>query len=83
MNPTKILHVVCGAKIKITWAGVPTATSYRVKRDDGTGFRTIAEVQGDYYIDENVTEWKSYSYLVTVLDGRWESGPSNRVTARI
>ena len=70
--------------ITINWAAVPGAASYSVARSEssGTGYSTLTPAPtGTSYTDGNVTNGKTYYYVVTASNGSCSSGNSNEASA--
>lgn len=72
------------AGIVITWNPVTGADGYRVYRDEGSGWKAIADVTTTTYTDKNVTSGKSYKYTVRAMkSGKLASGFDAKGLTRI
>lgn len=70
------------AKITVTWASVPNASSYFIYRsEDGSNFVSWAGASGTTFNDGWVTNGVTYYYYVKAHNGGGVSAPSNTVSA--
>ncbi len=71
------------ARIALTWADVPGATSYDVARATTAGGEVlVGNVPTPGYVDTDVTPETSYFYTVTARGGAGAGTPSPEVSAR-
>lgn len=79
------LRVIEGnGAVELKWSAVDSAESYNVQRSEKSGgpYTPVASaVQGLSFIDDSVTNGKTYYYVVTANGSGEESGPSNEVKA--
>ncbi len=69
--------------ITVSWDAVKGADSYRVRRNDGTGWKTLADVKTNSYADEAVEVGTKYSYAVYAIAGNVISNVSNIVNVTV
>ena len=70
--------------VEITWNAVPGADGYRVYRDEGSGWKAIADVTTTKYTDKKVTSGTSYKYTVRAMkSGKLASGFDAKGLTRI
>ncbi len=69
-----------GDSIELEWTAISNAESYRIRRNDGSGWVNYQDLTDTLYTDTDVTAGKSYRYAVYAkVDGAW-SKASNIVT---
>jgi uncharacterized repeat protein (TIGR03803 family) len=71
-----------GAHVRLTWATVPNATSYTVKRSTAIGSETVlaAGVTTTSVADSSTVRGRRYFYTVTAVNGSGESVASYEVS---
>ena len=81
--PTGLTATGGFGQVILTWNASIGATSYRVKRSDSAAgpFSHVAFRTATSYADTNVTNLKTYYYVVTALNNAGESGDSSVVAA--
>lgn len=62
-------------RIELRWKATPAAISYRVERDDGAGFETIAVVDEGRYRDTKIRPRIAYAYRIVSIGAGEESDP--------
>jgi len=64
-----------GNALALAWTASPTAgiSSYRIYRDDGTGYVLYASTPGVSYTDSSALTGQTYAYAVSAYDGWAES----------
>ena len=69
--------------VALTWSPIVTATNYNVKRSNvsGGGYSLIGSTTNTTYTDANVTDGKTYYYVVSAVNGSGESANSTEVGA--
>ncbi len=81
--PTNLFATAANAVVTLNWSASPAATNYYVKRSptSGSGYATIASVAGMSYSDLQVTNGRTYFYVVTAGNAIGESANSAEVSA--
>ena len=69
--------------ITVTWTAVGGASKYRIRRSDGTGWTTLATVDGSTYVDTTAKPNVRYSYVVYPCVNGVFSNASDPVSAEI
>ncbi len=68
---TNVETSVSAGKVILTWEA-DGATKFRVRRNDGTGWKTLVDVASTSYTDASVTGGTTYKYAVYVyVNGAW------------
>ena len=83
--PTNLTAIADDKQITLTWDSVNGASSYNIKRSETPGgpYTTISSVDGlnNSYIDVDVTNGKTYFYVVSAAVENVNSDNSNEVSA--
>ena len=70
-------------KAEISWAKMSGVKKYRVRRNDGTGWKTMASTANLSWTDTTVESGKTYTYVVYISsDGANYSNPSSTLTIK-
>ena len=84
--PTGLRAVAGDARVRLDWnaSPEPDVTGYRVYRSPTAGgpYAFVAAVAAPGFDDLGLTNGVTYYYVVTAIDARAESGPSNEAAAR-
>ncbi len=81
--PQNVAAEYADESVTITWNAVEGATVYRVRKNDGTGWKDLADVKTNSYTDENVTAGTSYRYVVYATVDGTRSGASTIVSVSV
>lgn len=69
---------------EISWKAVSGAKKYRIRRNDGTGWQTMASTANLSWVDSTMERGKAYTYVVYVsTDGKTYSNPSSTLTIKL
>lgn len=82
--PTNLTATAGDSKVTLLWDVVDGATSYTVKRSTTAGgpYTAIAgDIQGNTYVDTNVTNGTTYYYVVTAVNANGDGSNSNESSA--
>jgi fibronectin type 3 domain-containing protein len=81
--PGNLVATAGNQQVLLSWAAVPGATSYNVKRGlvSGGSYTVIGTVSSSTYADSSVTNGTTYYYVVTAVNSSGESAPSNEASA--
>ncbi len=73
-----------GANVLLMWNPVPGATSYKVYRTEtpGKNYAPLGEVPANNYMDPNVSNTKSYYYIVKPVTGGKEGEASAEIAMK-
>ena len=70
-------------KAVISWAQIPGVKKYRVRRNDGTAWKTMASTANLSWTDNTVVSGTAYTYVVYIsTDGVTYSAPSSTLTLK-
>ncbi len=73
-----------GSKAMLGWNAAERAETYRVYRNDGSGWTAVAEgVTGERWVDTGLTGGSTYQYRVAAVNEQGESTPSVCVSLKI
>ena len=68
---------------ELSWAAVPGVKKYRVRRNDGTGWKTMASTSNLSWTDNSLVSGTTYTYVVYIsTDGVNYSDPSSTITSK-
>ncbi len=68
---------------ELSWAAVPGVKKYRVRRNDGTGWKTMASTSNLSWTDNSLVSGTAYTYVVYIsTDGVNYSDPSSTLTVK-
>ncbi|RKN84596.1 hypothetical protein D7M11_11410 [Paenibacillus ginsengarvi] len=83
VTPTHLTAVAGDSQVLLQWETVTGAVYYNVKRAEqpGNTYTTVAQTVYGYYTDNSAENGRTYSYIVSALNGSGESYPSGPVTA--
>ncbi len=72
-----------GNGIKISWDKISGVTKYRVRRNDGTGWKTMASTANLSWTDTTAKSGSAYTYVVYISkDGKTYTNPSSTLTIK-
>jgi autotransporter-associated beta strand protein len=80
--PTGLSAANTQNQVTLSWASAPGATSYNVKRSSSSGgpYATIASgVTSTSFVDAGLTNGAEFYYVVSSVEGAYESANSNEV----
>ena len=72
-----------GNGIKISWDKISGITRYRVRRNDGTGWHTMASTANLSWTDTTAKSGNAYTYVVYIFtSGNTYANPSSTITIK-
>ncbi len=75
--------VTTDGKAVISWDKIDGVKKYRVRRNDGTKWQTMASTANLSWTDSSIESGKTYTYVVYIsADGTNYSNPSSTITSR-
>jgi polygalacturonase len=82
-SPTNLFATAANAVVALNWSASSAATNYNVKRSltSGSGYATITSLAGTNYSDMQVTNGRTYFYVVSASNANGESTNSAEVSA--
>ncbi len=83
LAPGDLIASAGNQTVALSWEAVPGAANYNVKRGLASGgpYTTLATVSSPTYSDTAVTNGTTYYYVVTGVNSKGESVPSNEASA--
>jgi fibronectin type 3 domain-containing protein len=81
--PGNLTAIASNALVSLNWSASATATNYTLKRSltSGAGYAVIASLAGTSYSDTQVTNGRTYYYIVSASNDAGESANSAEVSA--
>ncbi len=70
-------------KVTLTWDAVEGATLYRIRRNDGSGWKNYKDLSANSWVDTNVSSGTKYSYAVYAWANDLWSAASAIVSATV
>src|SRR5262249_22596002 len=82
-NAPVLTATAAGSQINLSWAAVPGATSYTVKRSltPGGPYTTLVTQAGTGYVDSAVSSGVAYHYIVAATNGAGTGANSAQASA--
>ncbi len=72
VKPTNVKAVAGNKQVTLTWDKVDSATKYRIRRNNGTGWVSYMDVTTNSYTDTGVTNGTTYKYAIyAYANGAW------------
>jgi polygalacturonase len=83
LPPNNLTATASNALVTLNWSDSATATNYNVKRSttSGSGYAPIASLTGTNYSDTQVTNGRTYFYVVSASNAGGNSADSTEVRA--
>jgi len=83
LPPNNLTATASNALVTLNWSASATATNYNVKRSttSGSGYAPIASLAGTNYSDTQVTNGRTYFYVVSASNAGGNSADSTEVSA--